>query len=113
MEIPRCLALASTDSISCRDLHIFYDASVRVYRSVAYLQTEGIQEEIHVSFILARSRVAPKKQLSMPQLESSTALTGAQLANVRQRAHHTYQEDHALVRLNYGSTVDQILILSL
>ena len=83
MEIPRCYAPASADSPkSARDLHIFCDASERAYGSVAYLRTEDAQNEVHVSFVLARSRVAPKKQLSMPRLELSAALTGAQLASV-------------------------------
>ena len=85
MEIPRCYAPASADSpTSIRDLHIFCDASERAYGSVAYLRTEDDQGEIHVAFILARSRVAPKKQLSIPRLELSAALTGAQLARVIQ-----------------------------
>ncbi len=106
MEIPRCYAPASTDSpTSSRDLHIFCDASERAYGSVAYLRTEDAQKEVHVSFVLARSRVAPKKQLSMPRLELSAALTGAQLASVH--------EDHTLVRLNHRFTLDQVGILSL
>ena len=65
MEIPRCYAPASADSpASARDLHIFCDASERAYGSVAYLRTEDAQNEVHVSFVLARSRVAPKKLLS-------------------------------------------------
>ncbi|KAI3358998.1 hypothetical protein L3Q82_015385, partial [Scortum barcoo] len=85
IEIPRCYVPVSTDSLtSIRDLHIFCDASERAYGSVAYLRTEDAQNQVHVSFVLARSRVAPKKQLSMPQLELSAALTGAQLASVLQ-----------------------------
>lgn len=51
----------------------------RAYGSLAFLRTED-KGEVHVSFVLAR--VAPKKQLSMPRLELSAALTGAQLARV-------------------------------
>ncbi len=43
------------------------------------LQAEYV---VSVSFIMARSRVAPKKQLTIPHLELSTALTGAQLAQL-------------------------------
>lgn len=65
-----------------RDLHIFCDASERAYWSVAYLQTEDAQNEVNVSFVLARSRVMPKKYLSMPRLELSAVLTSAQLASI-------------------------------
>lgn len=85
MEIPKCYAPVAADlPTSVRDLHIFCDASERAYGSVAYLRTEDAQKEVYVSFVLARSRVAPQKKLSMPRLEVSAALTGAQLANVLQ-----------------------------
>ncbi|XP_025763702.1 uncharacterized protein LOC109202593 [Oreochromis niloticus] len=85
VEIPRCYAPASADSpASSRDLHIFCDASERAYGSVAYLRTETAQKEVYVAFVMARSRVAPKKQLSMPRLELSAALAGAQLAGLLQ-----------------------------
>ncbi len=51
---------------------------------MAYLRTTDEQGHIHVAFILARSRVAPRKCLSVPRLELSAALTGAQLAKVIQ-----------------------------
>lgn len=43
---------------------------------------EDEQGGTHVSFIMARSRVDPKKQLTIPRLELSAALTGAQLAQL-------------------------------
>jgi len=51
---------------------------------VAYLRTVDDQSHVHTSFVLARSRVAPKKRLSMPRLELGAALTGAQLAKLIQ-----------------------------
>ncbi|KAJ8364831.1 hypothetical protein SKAU_G00136620 [Synaphobranchus kaupii] len=49
--------------------------------SVAYLASE-VHGTIYTAFIMARSRVAPKRQLSMPRLELCAALTGAQLAKL-------------------------------
>ncbi|XP_038053740.1 uncharacterized protein LOC119726178 [Patiria miniata] len=57
----------------------------RVYGAVAYIRTEDEDHNVHVSFIIARSRVAPKRQLSMPRLELSVALAGAQLADLVQK----------------------------
>ncbi len=60
-------------------MHVFCDASEKAYGSVAYLRIET-GDYIQVAFIMARSRVAPKKQLSVPRLELCAALSGAQLA---------------------------------
>ncbi|XP_038074871.1 uncharacterized protein LOC119742774 [Patiria miniata] len=68
-----------------RQLHIFCDASGRIYGAVAYLRTEDETHIVHTSFVMARSRVAPKKQLSMPRLELSAALAGAQLSSLLQQ----------------------------
>lgn len=114
MEVPRSYAPASADSpTSNRDLHIFCDASERAYGSVAYLWTEDGQSEVHVSFVLARSRVAPKKQLSMPRLELSAALTGAQRASLLHTELTIPIRTITLDRLNYSSTLDQVRILPL
>lgn len=64
---------------------MFCDASELVYWSVAYLRTDSGEGQVYVSFLAARSRVVPKKQLSIPRLELFSALTGAQLASVLNR----------------------------
>lgn len=65
-------------------LHVFCDASEQAYGSVAYLATT-VNNAVHVSFVIARSRVAPKRQQSMPRLELCAALTGAQLSSLIHR----------------------------
>lgn len=71
------------DAETCvRDIHIFCNASESAYGSVAYLRTQDTESQVEVSFSAARSRVAPKRQLSIPRLELCAALTGAQLAVV-------------------------------
>lgn len=73
---------AKDKETSQRDIHIFCDASERAYGSVAYLRIEDQQGDVEVSFLTARSKVAPKKQQSIPRLELCAVLTGAQLAKV-------------------------------
>ncbi|XP_048259935.1 uncharacterized protein LOC124119260 [Haliotis rufescens] len=79
VSLPRCID--PPEPVNQRQLHIFCDASEKVYGSVAYLKSETNDGSSHVSFVAARSRVAPKKALSMPRLELLAALTGAQLAS--------------------------------
>lgn len=84
--LPRCYTDPSLDcSDSTRSIHVFCDASERAYGSVAYLRTDRGGGQVCVAFLAARSRVAPKKQLSIPRLELCGALTGAQLASVLKR----------------------------
>lgn len=83
IRLPRSYtSLAKDKETSKRDIHVFCDASERAYGSVAYLRTEDQQGDVEVSFLTARSKVAPKKQQSIPRLELCAALTGAQLAKV-------------------------------
>lgn len=80
---PRCYCSKELDyPTSIRQIHIFCDASERAYGSVAYLRTENSEGKVEVAFVAARSRVAPKKQQTIPRLELCAALTGAQLAKV-------------------------------
>ncbi|XP_043990554.1 uncharacterized protein LOC122841353 [Gambusia affinis] len=83
VSMPRCyIPVTASAEPSNVSLHVFCDASEKAYGSVAYLRMEDAEGHPHVSFVMARSRVAPRKQLSMPRLELSAALTGAQLAKL-------------------------------
>ncbi|KAK0156172.1 hypothetical protein N1851_000542 [Merluccius polli] len=80
IQLPRSYFSPSIDlETSLLTLHVFCDASELAYGSVAYVRAEEPAGDVHVSFVLARSRVAPKKQQSIPRLELCAALNGAQL----------------------------------
>ena len=73
--LPRCYTSSEMDEPSCkRDIHVSCDASELAYGCVAYLRTEDPTGRIEVAFLAARSRVAPKKQQSIPRLELCAAL---------------------------------------
>ena len=57
-------------------LHVFADASPRANGAVAFICADN-----RVSFVMAKSRVTPLKQLSLPQLELMAGLTAARLSN--------------------------------
>ncbi|CAG7716813.1 unnamed protein product, partial [Allacma fusca] len=79
IEIPRCYSGLLKDMDSC-DLHVFVDASEEAFCAVAYLAVyKG--DMIDVSLMMARTRLAPLKSLSIPRLELQGALMGARLVH--------------------------------
>ena len=80
-KIPRCMSpQMSGDSMKHVQLHVFCDASFLAYSAVAYLRFTNFHEKHHVSIVMAKSRVAPIKQMIIPRLELQAALLGARLA---------------------------------
>lgn len=57
------------------ELHTFTDASTRAYGAVTFLSSSD-----HVSFIMAKSRIAPLKIITLPRLELMAAVIGAGLS---------------------------------
>ena len=55
-------------------MHTFADASQRGYGAITYLRFEDIEGNIHCTFVMAKSRVAPLKETTIPRLELSAAV---------------------------------------
>ncbi|XP_039856539.1 uncharacterized protein LOC120714406 [Simochromis diagramma] len=79
--LPRCYIAPATQEGTFQ-LHVFCDASESAYGAVAYLRFKSAEHEVHTAFIMARSRVAPRKKLSIPRLELCAVLAGAQLSRL-------------------------------
>lgn len=86
--------------------HIFCDASEKACRAVAYMRLEDGDGKVQVAFVMARSRVAPKKQLPMPRLELCTALSGAR--GIAPRADSTCKETNTVERFHDCSALDPV-----
>ena len=56
-------------SIKELQLHGFCDASENAYASVVYLRMTDSKGKVHVSLVLAKTKVAPIKRLTIPRLE--------------------------------------------
>ena len=67
------------------ELHVFVDASTKAYGTVAYVNSP---QESYSSFVMAKSRIAPAKELTLPQLELTAAVIGARLASYLQSQLH-------------------------
>ena len=62
-------------------LHVFVDASTKVYGAVAYLQSAS-----QIDFVMAKSRVSPLKTTTLARLELKAAVMAAQLTDSVQSA---------------------------
>lgn len=80
-----------------REVHVSCDATQRAYSSVGNLCTKDSEGHVEVAFLTAGSRVAPKRQLSMPRLKLCAALTGAQLVNLLTQVFPSAKQDASAV----------------
>ena len=76
--VPRCY-MTHTQEIKTQ-LQVFCDASLTAYAAAAYIRFEYSDGSTRVTLIMAKSRVAPLKPLSVPRLELQAAVLGARLA---------------------------------
>ena len=67
------------------ELHCFSDGSQNGFGAVAYLRMTSSSGEVHCSFVLGKSRVAPRKPMTVPRLELTAAVVAVRLAKFIQR----------------------------
>ena len=66
---------------SCKEIHVFADASLDAISSVAYARSvDEVTGCVDVTFISAQSRLAPKAAVTVPRLELGAALLASQHA---------------------------------
>ena len=78
IKLPRCYN-TSTESIQEVQLHVFCDASEMAYGTVAYLRFSYKTGNHKASFLMAKSKLAPIKALTLPRLELNSAVTAVRL----------------------------------
>ena len=78
--LPRCYHPAGVNA-SSRELHGFCDASELAYGGVVYLRFKDPDDIVRVALVIAKTKVARIKNLSMPQLELCCAVIVSRLLN--------------------------------
>ena len=84
--IERCYQLQNSQQAEA-ELHIFCDASSKAYATVAYWRFVLPNNKFHVSIIMAKSRVAPLKVLTIPRLELQAVVLASRMAKVIRDEH--------------------------
>lgn len=92
IKIPRWIQYSSRSQHTI--MHGFADASEEAYAAVIYLCVE-IDNKIHVSFITAKTKVAPLKKITIPHLELSAAKL---LADLMKKVQTALKIDNVLIR---------------
>lgn len=77
-------------------LHIFCDASKNAYSTVAYLRTKQPGGRIVVNIFMAKSKVTPRKQVTIPRLELCAALLSTRMFE--------YLQHHANLKFDGSNT---------
>ena len=80
LTFPRCLKPIDYGDPVRVEIHSLSDASDNGIGQISYLRTINHSGEVHVSFLLAKSRVAPLKPISIPRLELTAAVVSVNVA---------------------------------
>lgn len=81
IQIPRCMKNYDVNEITTSQLHHFSDASQYGYGTATYLRQVDINGRVSCSLLIAKSRLAPMKQLTIPRLELSAAVLAVRMDN--------------------------------
>ena len=77
--VPRCIQPCSED-VRTTELHTFCDASVEAFAAAVYLRSV-YEDKVVCALVMAKTKVAPKKALSVARLELQAAVLGTRLTN--------------------------------
>lgn len=83
-KVDRCLKPQNFGTSVAAQIHHFSDASKAGYGTVSYLRLED-GDNVHVSFLVGKARVAPLKQIIIPRLELTAAVLAVRVDAMLQK----------------------------
>ena len=81
LRINRCLSSPALEGIAKSELHAFSDASEIGYGATVYLRIFSSGGGVKCSLLMAKSRVAPLKSVTIPRMELAGAVLSVKLVN--------------------------------
>ncbi|XP_015747596.1 PREDICTED: uncharacterized protein LOC107327368 [Acropora digitifera] len=78
-QVERCFKPAEFSTIESCELHHFSDASELGYGAVSYIRLVNELGDVRCSLVMAKSRLAPLKAITIPRLELSAAVLAVRL----------------------------------
>ncbi|XP_030834543.1 uncharacterized protein LOC115921321 [Strongylocentrotus purpuratus] len=81
-KIPRCFQPKDFGEAEEVELHHFSDASLSGYGQCSYVRLRNQRGQVHCSLAMAKARVAPLKQSTVPRLELQAATLSAKVAKI-------------------------------
>ena len=73
LSVDRCVRPIDFGNVVSRQIPHFCDASQSAYGAVSYLRLVNSDGQVHCSFLIGKSRLAPLKQTTIPRLELAAA----------------------------------------
>ena len=82
LKFPGCLKPSEFGDPVKTEIHSFSDASDNGIGQISYVRMINQRNEVHVSFLMAKSRVAPIKPISIPRLELTAAVVSVNVTRM-------------------------------
>ena len=82
LHVPRTYTSASLETAVRTELCVFSDASIKAIGAVAYLKAVQGDGQTHIGFVMAKSKLAPQSEPTIPRLELCAAVLAVEMADL-------------------------------
>ncbi|XP_067946428.1 uncharacterized protein [Watersipora subatra] len=82
VKIERCVVPKKFGCATQTEIHLFCDASLNGYEACSYVRLVNNRKEAHTALLMAKSRVVPFKQITVPRMELQSAVESVKLSSL-------------------------------